>query len=165
MKIFSSLLLVVILAMSCKKDISIIGFTMTDALGNVMSAEDPGDWTFDDSWKQKETDIFDDIASGNLSGSSAGTITMYPAFPNPCTNYFNLHINSSTKCVMRIAIVNKDRNKLASDAVAVNSGGNTYSLPVSGEDFKSGTLYRVYYVFDAEGHMMFKKGHGDIMIQ
>jgi hypothetical protein len=165
MKIPSLLLLFLVFTISCKKDINIIGFTMTDALGNIMSVEDPGDWTFDDSWKQKETDIFDNIPSEDLSGSSMGSITIYPGFPNPCVNQFSFHINSSTKCEMRIAIVDKDRDKLVAETVEVKSGGNMYYFTLPSESFKSGTLYRVYYVFDAEGHLMFKKGHGDIMIQ
>ena len=152
------------IGLSCTK-ISIKGYTATDSLGNIMGVTDASDWTFDPYWMKKESDVFSSIDSGDLSGTSAGSISIYPASPNPCSASFLVHFQSSTKCKARIAIVNNKLDKLLGGALSLEAGNNVFSFSVSASGFKAGNLYRMYYVFDAQGSLQFKKGHGDIFVQ
>lgn len=167
---YSSLILVLFafILSSCKKEgIDISGYTRTDAQGNFSGNIDQSDWTFATSWKNSETEIFNNIASGDLANTTAGTIIINPAYPNPCTNHVALTIVTTTACKLRFALVNENLNTLTSNTVALVAGSNNFmiALPQTPGAYRSGELYRLYYVFDAAGSPIFKKGHGDILIQ
>jgi hypothetical protein len=155
----------VCLALSCKKDSDLVitGYTPTDNMGNPMGDPDPSDWTFDASWANSELHFFSDIESGDLAGTSPGAIVIHPAYPNPVSgNAISLSMNSDSTCKMRYAMVNKERQIISYDAVSLQQGTNDFLLSI-GSGMPAG-LYRLYYVFDAEGNYGFLKGHGDVMI-
>lgn len=166
MKPLHSLLLISLcLVLSCKKDkIDIEGYTVTDATGNFMGAIDLTDWTLDASWSNKELDVFAEIDPGSLTGTSSSSIVPGPAFPNPCSNVFTVVFHAPSACKARLALVNKDLDILTSKVIALTAGINTSQIAIPAEA-KPGRLYRLYYVFDAEGSPAFFKGHGDIKIQ
>jgi len=167
MKILSFTLLVVFfLGMSCKKEkIKFEGYTATDFIGNVMGTTDPTDWTFDTYlWTAKEQSLFSQ-PSGFLTGTSAGTITLYPAYPNPCTGNFYLPIHATTSCKVRIAVANSKLELEKYAVVTIGPGGSTAVNFALDASYEHGQLYRVYYIFDAEGNIAFKKGHGDVMFK
>lgn len=163
-RIFSAIALFLCIAVGCKKDSSFnfSGYTPTDFSGNPMGAADQSDWTFDASWSQKEWDLFD-FEAGDLTGTTAGTVTMYPGYPNPAVNSSNITFTSTTACKLRYTLVNEKGHKLWSYVADVEPGSNTLSLYIAMG--YSNDLHRLYYVFDAQGSPAFLKGHGDIMVQ
>src|SRR5688572_29738705 len=167
MKSFLPLLVLLICTgLSCKKEaVTIKGYTSTDAMGNILSQEDRTDWIFYPTWSNKETNVFFGVDAGDLTGASAGTISIYPAFPNPCSVQFHLSFQSTTVCKGRFVLVNKNLERIFSATMSVAAGGNHFVFSPEPAKFKAGSLYRLYYTFDAENHSMFLKGHGDIMVQ
>ena len=167
MKTFLNISLVLLcFVLACKKDDDLIitGYTPTDQMGNPMGDPDPSDWTFDPSWTNKELHVFSDIESGDLSGTSAGAIVIHPGYPNPVSgNAISLFINVDSACKMRYAVVSKERQIISSSAVSLQPGNNNLLVSI-GSDLPA-ELYRLYYVFDAEGNYAFFKGHGDVMVQ
>lgn len=159
------LLAVAMTAVTCKRNtsgIDITGYTSTDALGNPNGSQDNSDWTVNESWSNDVENLFSAIPTGNLTGTNAGTVSMYPAYPNPCQNVYYLAVTPTTSCNMRFVIINENFAILQSGTVEAEPGINTYAIDISSI---SAGLYRMYYSFESQTIPMFHKGHGDIMIQ
>jgi hypothetical protein len=164
MRTVTSIFILLLLAnLSCKKNVvNFTGYTATDALGNPMGSVDNSDWTFDQLWKSEEVDNMERITPADLTGTSTGSITIFPAYPNPCSDQFGIALNSSTKCVIRLALCDESLRQKWVGSQVLNPGFNNIIISPDPSEMRSLTLYRLYYVFDAEGQLMFKKGHGDV---
>ena len=161
-----SILLFSFLYFSCKKDIvNFSGYTATDAVGNPMGNVDNSDWTFDVNWKKEEIDKINLLTPASLTGTTTGTITIFPAYPNPCVNNFGFALNTSTKCAIRLALCDESLNQKWTGTQVLNPGFNNIIIGPDPSQMSKPGLYRLYYVFDAEGQLMFKKGHGDVLFQ
>lgn len=160
------LLIAVAMTVSCTRNtsgIDISGYTATDALGNPMGSTDASDWTVNESWSNDEENVFSGIPTGDLTGTNAGTVSMYPAYPNPCQNMYSITVTATTSCNMRFVLVNENLTILQSGTYEVDPGTSTYSIYID-SNIPDG-LYRMYYSFEAQSMPMFHKGHGDVMIQ
>lgn len=163
--IIVGLTILLISGFSCKKEaIEISGYTKTDSMGNIMGSVDPTDWTHDTKWTDLEMSVFNTIGIEPLAGTTAGLISMTTAFPNPCTNYFGIGIQSSTRCVIRMGLVDEDLSTKWSHYQYIDVGVNYINIAPDPSKIGRG-LYRLYYAFEAFDQSMFYKGHGDVMFQ
>ena len=151
---------------SCYKqeEIDISGYTKTDAIGNIMGSVDPTDWTHDTKWTDLEISVFNTIGTESLTGTTSGTISITPAFPNPCTDQFGIGIQSTSKCVVRMGIVNEGLDIKWQHYQVINIGVNYITIAPDPSKIGKG-LYRLYYAFESFDQHMFYKGHGDVMFQ
>lgn len=138
--------------------------TSTDLSGNLIGSTDPSDWAQDAAWSETEKALFRaDLV--DLTGMERATIQMSPAYPNPCSDQTTLLFTTSVPTKMRIVITDDKATKLASYALQTDAGLNAYVLPFTNSIFQKGKNYRVYYVFDAPGQLMYYYGHGDISLR
>jgi hypothetical protein len=138
--------------------------TSTDLSGNLIGSSDPTDWTQDASWSETEKALFRaDLV--DLTGMERASIQMNSAYPNPSSGQTTLLFTTSVATKMRIVITDDKVNKLASYALQTDVGLNAYVLPFTSSIFQIGKNYRVYYVFDAPGQLMYYYGHGDISLR
>ena len=157
------LLILILGGFSCKKEkIDISGITATDQVGNIMGSVDPTDWTHDANWSSEVESLFNAIGIVNLAGTTAGTISIFPAYPNPCTDQFRISIQSSTTCAIRLGLYDEQLNQKWSGTQLINVGNNTITISRDPARIGKGT-YRLYYRFDSYDQQMFYKGHGDVM--
>ncbi|HEX7845010.1 MAG TPA: hypothetical protein VF476_04355 [Chitinophagaceae bacterium] len=164
-KIIIPVLILFTFGFSCKKElIDISGYTKTDGVGNLMGAADATDWTHDPNWTEAEVAIFNTVGIANLAGTSSGSVTIFPAYPNPCSNQSHIVVQSSTKCVIRMALVDEFLNQRWTAYQLIEVGFNNIVIaPDPGKIGKG--LIRLYYAFESNDQHMFYKGHGDIMFQ
>jgi hypothetical protein len=165
-KTITILLIAVTMTVSCTRNtsgIDISGYTATDALGNSIGTTDASDWTVNESWSNEEENVFSGIPTGDLTSTNAGTVSIYPAYPNPCQNMYYITVTATTSCNMRFVIVTESLSILQSGTVELDPGTSTYSI-YRDSPIPDG-LYRMYYSFEAQSMPMFHKGHGDIMMQ
>jgi hypothetical protein len=146
------------------KQITISGYTPTDANGNIMGAVDASDWTLNEAWSDKETNLFSGISSGDLTGTSSGAVTVSPAFPNPCTLSFGMQIQTASVCKLRFTVVDDRLRVYESGTIPLTAGSHSFGVTLDVDNIPEG-LYRIYYSFDAQGAPMFVKGHGDVLVQ
>ena len=141
--------------------IDVSAITSTDALGNPIGSTDNTDWTEDASWNESEKSLFltDPI---DMTDAEVASVSMQPVYPNPCQTNTSLQFTVSKITWIRIAIVDEKVNKLAYFSFKTDSGLNAYHIPFDPLIFKVNKNYRLYYSFDAPGHAMYYKGHGDV---
>lgn len=157
-----------ILNIQCKKNndspvIDVSQITSTDALGNILS-QDNTDWTKDNNWTDKEQALFQAPTSAQLVNTETGTVTIFPAYPNPVINQQFLTIKTSTITLLQIVIV--DNMLSIKKRYFVLTSGSTLSFAYlfDAAIFTNNTNYRLYYGFYSLSDGLFYKGHGDIRI-
>ncbi len=166
MKKIVAILLLACCGLSCKKDvIDITGYTETDSAGNFMGTIDLTDWTLDQEWTSKESDRMDQIPAATLTGTSSGTIILGSAYPNPFSDQFRITVNSTTKCVIRMGLFDEQLNLKWSGSQVLLQGYSSVTIAPDLSRLRKSNLYRLYYVFDAEGQAAYFKGHGDVFFQ
>lgn len=141
---------------SCVKNplsISFDGITRTDNYGVVLS-NDPTDWTFDDTWRQKEADLF---TSSYKKGCAPAGNNKIIAYPNPCSGVFQLSVQMPAAGRLELRLVDKNFRVLASSDSISNQ---TIGLQV-GNGVK-GTVRLYYKLIDGDCEY---RGHGDILVQ
>ena len=142
---------------SCVKNplttISFRGITETDPSG-VIIANDPTDWTFNDSWSPKEAALF--TYAYQQACSAAGNYKII-AYPNPCNGIFALHVQMPPSAKLEVRLVNNSFTVLASnDDITSNAVQLTAGAGTKG-------MVRLYYkLIDAACEY---RGHGDILVR
>lgn len=150
------------------------GYTGRDASGTLTAPNDPTDWTLDATWTGAETGLF---SKYNLSFSqpALAASTWQPSLrPNPGTigSQSTLIVlvdktNTAALAAVRMAYAVVDTNYDTlywGDADNVNKQFGQI-IPYDASKFKTGTLYRLYYViYDKITSQVYYKGHGDIQL-
>ena len=153
---------------SCNKTtpftIDTSGITGVDVMGIAIGPHDNTDWTEDASWNETEKSLFitDPI---DMTDAEVASVTLQPAYPNPCRYQTTLQFTVSKITWIRIAVVDEKLNKLAFFSFKTDAGLNAYIIPFDPSIFKLNQNYRLYYSFDAPGNPMYYKGHGDVAIR
>ena len=153
---------------SCNKTtpftIDTSGITGVDVMGILIGPSDNTDWTEDVSWNETEKSLFitDPI---DMTDAEVASVSIQPAYPNPCTHQTTLQFTVSKITWIKIAVVDEKLNKLAFYSFKTDVGLNAYIIPFDPLIFKTNKNYRLYYSFDAPGNSMYYKGHGDVAIR
>lgn len=166
------ILLLGFLIQACNRDkepnnpetITISDITYRD-INSIPGSIDPDDWTTETTWPTFITSkiLFTDTLNYTWNNDSA-TFSNMAAYPNPCTNIFNLAVEATKPCIMKFIIVDGSASIQSQRTVRLQSGFNAMSLDVSAPNFLSNNLYRIYYAFLDKNKTIYLKGHGDIKI-
>ncbi|SET80394.1 hypothetical protein [Hymenobacter actinosclerus] len=143
------------------------GITARDNTGYLQGSADPTDWTLDETWNQQEQDLFKDLGF-NLNTpavSGAAQASRILAWPNPVgAGQVSVNFESNSPVALSFVVVDARYQVVLPLQTSPNlSPYHQYSLDVSGNGFRQGKLYRLYYVL-YDGKILHYKGHGDIKI-
>jgi len=172
MRLFPGWLFVFISLTACRKNsdppISINGFVVTDAFGNVIT----NIGSVDDDWKTgsfsslpvKEQELLHSGDSLPPLNTVVSNVTVYPAYPNPAAYETRFTCNSTDSVVLRIMIVD-EKGTVFRQFFTTLKGLKTFAFDISDRTkFPSGKSLRCIYAFSAAGNQNFKTGHGDIKV-
>jgi hypothetical protein len=170
MKILS-IFAVLLLIYSCKKEeggLSISGFLLTDAFGNVITSKGPvaDDWQLSpgSSLSVKEKSFLDFADTTGVEHTGMTTINVYPSYPNPVVNASTITVKADDSVLLKLVIVNNEGEVLVRHERKIKGYYSVMSDVSDRSRFPAGRPYRYYYAFSAEGHPMFLAGHGDIKV-
>jgi hypothetical protein len=161
-KIFFFLILIIMMN-SCKEKIDnpvaeskiyFSGLTQTDNNGWPISI-DSTDWTTNDTWVKKESDLFTNVYQSNCTQSFANHIAQYP---NPCNGIFTLSFSKPATTRIELRLVDKNFNPIYSNDSVL---GNAVQFNAGAFGIKD--TVRLYYKF-IENNCEFR-GHGDILVK
>ncbi len=141
------------------------GITETNENGESTGSVDKSDWNLNDIWIDKEESIFDYVTYEDTKNNKSGSeysCAFAPAYPNPCSDVFNLHFSFTKGCILKIALV--DQNLNIKSYVEINDlSTNSLTYNISMLSLANNNIYRFYYKFEhADGTI--QKGHGDIKV-
>jgi hypothetical protein len=128
------------------------GITETNESGFVIGSVDDSDWNFDDSWNDKETDLFSESFENMCFIDESYHIL---AYPNPSNDvcYISFYLGEDKRVAYRI--VDKDYNVIFS----TDSASSTMAISLERMNLSNETI-RIYYKVFSENCEL--KGHGDI---
>ena len=151
---------------SCKKqssknlddEITFNNISRTGENGIPLAEPDSDDWIFHAS-KDTEQEIFYSLANTtyNCQSISDSLISIGPAYPNPCINYFTLYINNPSQAAIDIRLVDKEFKVIKS----IDSTRNN-SIIFDVTTFAKNNIHRVYYRVKVKD--CFWIGYGDVLI-
>jgi hypothetical protein len=161
-----TLLILIVVSACCKNkkenfEITITGITERDIFSTPVGNIDTDDWTNDASFAEGINAKFNFTDAIDYTGAMAGTIN-FVSFPNPTTSINNIIINNSTKCALKVIVVDANLNVKQQYGTKLSSGSNTVALNFGDASFATNTNYRVYYQFYDSAKNVFFKGHGDV---
>ncbi|OON68021.1 hypothetical protein [Hymenobacter sp. CRA2] len=154
------------------------GYTEKDSSNQSTGAVDNSDWTSDKDWKKEEKELFKD-SGVDLSQGQQGGVGTLSFYPNACASVGAFTIQSVSVPLPpvlplppvyslhgRLAVVDKKYQVLSSSNFELQTDRPLMlRLDFSDGKFKSGTLYRMYYILYDDSKTLFLKGHGDIKIK
>lgn len=130
------------------------GITRTDITAYVIT-NDTTDWTTNDIWSEKESDLF---STTHLTTCNIPYPYHIIAYPNPGNGIFSLHIDKNLAAHLDVVLVDENFNKLiTTDSIIHNS------IAFDAGTFGIHDTVRLYYKF-VNNNCEFR-GHGDIVIE
>ena len=151
----------------CKKKIDFgpnEGFTSRDFMNYPQSQTDPSDWTLDGNWNKQEKKLFDGLGV-DVNSTATGSVRNISFFPNPVETE-GILTSQTTVSGISIKLVIVDRKYRVLDTGTTSStttNSYNYRFTFDNSKYKTGEIYRLYYVF-YQGSTLYYKGHGDIKI-
>jgi hypothetical protein len=172
--LFPALAIFALVQITCQKDknqapkpvakIDVSAITMTDPYGNPMWLKDSTDWREDENWTEEEISLFDTPDTMHTRNAKTGTVTVYPAYPNPLHREFGLSIRTSTATVMQLVFADSLLAVKNRYVLPVDSGSKSFRFRLDTSLFAAGTNYRLYYGFYSRTDPLYYKGHGDLKL-
>lgn len=151
----------------CKKDgsaISIEGFHLVDAVGNMMGHYGPADddWTLKNTLSARELALFEFAIDSTLANTVEGNVNITHGYPNPFAYVQGYGAQSTETVIFKLVVVDNNL-KVMQAAYAKFKGYKNFQIDYSDQSkFPDRRSFRVYYSFSAQGAPNFKVGYGDI---
>lgn len=147
------------------REIDVSRYTQTDNIGMVVGTVDETDWTKDSVWTAAESQLFESPPATALAGTTTGSVSVFPAFPNPVSQTFGFAFKAKQEALIQLVVTDnrlvvKDRFSFRAD-----TGSRVVMIRLTNDRYKSKTNYRLYYGFSSATDVLFFKGHGDLRLQ
>ena len=163
---------ILLILSSCKKKsdstdkIVFSGIVYTNDVGQILSAGDPTDWKFQDSWVTQENNLF---TPRNLQLCNLDTNFKIVCYPNPCNGNFMLRLWIPNRSIFEYHLVDKNFNSIINKTDTLVPGQVLMSLNVKNDTAYNNELVRLYYKIiklDSVSKPTCEyRGHGDILIK
>lgn len=173
MKQFLAVALFAVLLVGCKKDNN-----ATDAAGSldftsirqydvhavlVGTEGNTSDEYKHEEWPTWVFDLFQPLDTASLKGYVQSEISIDRLYPNPCADTQSLRYFATQPVNLKLVIIDAHKNVYFRETYALPSTIHNLSLNYKTIGLQSGTYYRMFYGFSAEGKPFFYRGHIDIM--
>lgn len=143
------------------------GITETDSQGRSMGTIDETDWQHNDTWSEKEMNLFPTYENLNNEGIPEGTSNVgWHAFPNPTNNIVVIYLeNLEGTEFIEFKLVNNNFKEIGGYTFPYRAYmGPEIKLEIELGALVNSAIYRMYYLYKFTGNEYIFKGHGDIQL-